>query len=127
MVIQHTIDLRTDSRGMVFEPLQAAELAAQRNVHVVINQPGCIRGNHRHRAATEILTVQGPALVRWSEGGEVAEQSVAAGVLIRFVFGPGVAHAVKNTGSDPTLLVAFADRVHDPANPDIEFVELIGP
>lgn len=54
-----------DARGVVFEPLEAAELAAQRNVHVVLTEPGAIRGNHYHRLRREIATVIGPARVAW--------------------------------------------------------------
>jgi dTDP-4-dehydrorhamnose 3,5-epimerase-like enzyme len=53
-----------DSRGSVFEPLDPERLPSQRNVHVVVTEPGRVRGNHYHIRGTEALTVQGPALVR---------------------------------------------------------------
>ena len=37
----------------------------------------------------------------------------------------GTAHAFKNTGSKPFLLVSFNTEEHDPARPDVERVELI--
>jgi len=43
------IALHRDARGVVFEPLAAAALAACANVHVVVSRPGAVRGNHLHR------------------------------------------------------------------------------
>jgi hypothetical protein len=40
------ITLHQDSRGTVFEALDAGYLARQRNVHVVVTEPACVRGNH---------------------------------------------------------------------------------
>lgn len=125
-----TIDTPTvhrDARGAVFEPLDAAGLAAQRNVHVVLTEPGRVRGNHLHRHATETITLQGPALVRVREAGAVRDHHVAAGEVTRFTIPPGVAHAVQNTGDGPMLLVSFVTRAHDPAAPDVEPDVLIEP
>jgi dTDP-4-dehydrorhamnose 3,5-epimerase-like enzyme len=60
-----------NSRGSVFEPLDPQHLAGQRNVHVVVTKPGCVRGNHYHTRGTEVVTVQGPALVRLRDGERV--------------------------------------------------------
>jgi mannose-6-phosphate isomerase-like protein (cupin superfamily) len=40
-------------------------------------------------------------------------------MVTRFIIPPGVSHAIQNLGSRPTLLVAFRDRAHDPAHPDV--------
>jgi dTDP-4-dehydrorhamnose 3,5-epimerase-like enzyme len=116
-----------DARGAVSEPLDAAGLAAQRNVHVVLTEPGCVRGNHLHRHATEVMTVYGPALVRTREAGVVRDHPVPAGAALRFTIPPGVSHAVQNTGKAPMLLVSFVTREHDPAAPDVESDVLIEP
>lgn len=87
-----------DARGVVFEPLDAAALAAQRNVHVVLSVPG-----------TRIETIDVPAGAAW-----------------RFEFPPGVAHAFENTGRETQVLVAFATQPHDPANPDTFRDTLLG-
>ena len=55
-----------DQRGYVYEPLDAAELSAQRNVHVVFTAPGEIRGNHFHDTGCEVTAVSGPARVRYA-------------------------------------------------------------
>jgi dTDP-4-dehydrorhamnose 3,5-epimerase-like enzyme len=118
--------LHRDSRGSVFEPLDAERLPGQRNVHIVITEPGCVRGNHYHTRGTEVVTVQGPALVRIRDGQGVQDALVPEGAVTRFIIPPGVAHAIQNLGTRPTLLVAFRDLADDPTNPDVVRQVLIG-
>jgi UDP-2-acetamido-2,6-beta-L-arabino-hexul-4-ose reductase len=113
------ITLHCDARGFVFEPVVSGELPAQRNVHVVLTEPGGIRGNHFHRRATEISVVAGPGLVRVRLAEGVRDFVVPAGEVWRFDFPPGVPHAFKNTGERAQFLVAFNTEAHDPAQPDV--------
>ena len=124
-----------DARGVVFEPLDAAQLAAQRNVHVVLTAPGAVRGNHYHRLLHEVTAVVGPARVAWRAApradGTLAEATaesveVPAGEVWRFEFPPGITHAYENTGSETLVLVAFSSRPHDPADPDTYRDPLLG-
>jgi dTDP-4-dehydrorhamnose 3,5-epimerase-like enzyme len=108
-----------DNRGSVFEPLDPERLPSQRNVHVVVTEPGRVRGNHYHTRATEVLTVQGPALVRVRDEQGVQDTLIPEGAVTRFTIPPGMAHAIQNLGTRPTLLVAFRDRADDPAAPDV--------
>ena len=119
--------VKGDARGFVYEPVQAAELAVQHNVDVVISEPGAVRGNHFHRRGSEILTVVGPALIRVREDGEVREVTVAEGEVMRCHFPPLVPHAVRNTGARSNVLVAFNTVGHDPAAPDVFPDELFRP
>lgn len=114
-----------DARGWLCEPLDAAGLAGQRNVHVVVTWPGEVRGNHLHRQTTEVLVVLGPALVRIREGDGDRDYVVPEGEVQRYRVPPGVAHAIQNTGTAPGWLVAFADREHDRAHPDTVRVVLL--
>lgn len=132
-----------DARGVVFEPLDAAQLGAQRNVHVVLSAPGTVRGNHFHRVLHEVTVVVGPARVAWrpahdaaatagnagtprpghargelTDGVTAGAVDVPAGEAWRFEFPPGIAHAYLNTGQETQVLVAFSSEPHDPANPD---------
>lgn len=107
-----------DARGSLFEPLDATELLRQKNVHVVLTQPGEIRGNHRHTAATEMTVVVGPCLVRLKEGDALRDVEVPPGEAWRFTIPPGVVHAYRNTGDATMLLISFASALHDPTNPD---------
>ena len=113
------LESHADARGLVFEPVQPEHLAAQRNAHVVITQPGGIRGNHYHRHGSEITVILGPALVRLREGQTVRDIPVPPGKIVRFFFPPGVAHAFQNTGTAPMLAVAFNSQAFDPAQPDV--------
>ncbi len=108
-----------DERGQVFEPLDAQGLGEQRNVHVVLTEPGQIRGNHFHRVGWEVSTVVGPALVRYREGGQTTSVEVPPNEVWRFRFPPGVVHAFQNIGTEPMLIVSFNTVPHDPANADV--------
>lgn len=115
-----TVPMHADARGAVFEPVDGADLAVQRNTHVVLSEPGAIRGNHRHHVGREVTVVVGPAVVRYREAGVVHEVQVAAGVAQRFRFPAGVSHAFRNPGPGLMILASFNSEVHDPAHPDLE-------
>lgn len=112
------LEMHRDARGTVLEPLRPDQIAGQRNVHVVVNHPGCVRGNHFHRRGTEVCVVYGPALFRIRTGDRVHDTAVPAGEAYRFTIPPLVSHAVRNTGIEPHLLVAFNTVEHDPDAPD---------
>lgn len=112
------IAVGTDDRGCVFEPLSSEALRRQGNVHLVVTLPGRVRGNHYHVKGFEILVVRGPALVRHRDEAQVTETVVPDGRVVRFSFPPGVPHAIRCTGSQPGLLVAFSSEIHDPSRPD---------
>lgn len=115
-----SVTLHADARGAVFEPVGAVEIAAQRNAHVVISEPGAVRGNHRHHVGHEVAVVVGPAVVRYREAGVVQEVQVPAGSAQRFRFPAGVSHAFRNPGPGVMILASFNSEVHDPAHPDLE-------
>jgi dTDP-4-dehydrorhamnose 3,5-epimerase-like enzyme len=109
-----SVDARRDARGSLFEPLNDAQLAAQKNVHVVLTGPNEVRGNHWHASAVEITTVVGPCLVRLKEAGTIRDVEVPAGETWRFTIPPGVVHAFRNTGDGVMVLISFSTEVHDP-------------
>jgi len=113
-----TVETHRDARGSLFEPMNDADLPAQRNVHVVITEPGAVRGNHVHERAVEMTTVAGPCLVRLKEAGQIRDIEVPVGETWRFTIPPGVVHAYRNTGDSMMVLISFSTRVHDPASPD---------
>lgn len=113
-----TLTSHRDARGSLFEPLNMEELSRQRNTHVVLTQPGQVRGNHWHRRSTEMTVVVGPCLVRLKEEAGLRDVQVPAGEAWRFTLPPGVVHAYQNTGEGTMLLISFASEVHDPADPD---------
>ncbi len=113
-----TLTAHRDPRGFVFEPLTDDELAAQKNVHVVLTQPNEVRGNHSHRTATETTTVVGPCLVRLKEGDSLRDVEVPEGETLRFTIPPGVVHAYRNTGDKVMVLISFSTNIHDPSGTD---------
>lgn len=113
------IVVHRDARGSVFEPLAADALAAQRNVHIVLTEPGAVRGNHYHPLGTEVVAFPGPMLVRLRDGDERMDFEVADGEVIKLTIPPGVAHAFKNTGQTLTAMVAFNTEAHDRDQPDV--------
>ncbi len=120
-----TVRTHRDARGAVFEPVGVAELAGSRNVHVVLTEPGGVRGNHRHVVGTEVSVVTGPALVRLKEDGVVRDVEVPAGETWRFTVPPGVAHAYRNPGPGTMVLIGFNSELHDPAHPDAVREEIL--
>jgi dTDP-4-dehydrorhamnose 3,5-epimerase-like enzyme len=108
-----------DARGYVFEPLGPEALGGFRNVHVVYSAPGAVRGSHYHLKGMEVCSVTGPTLVRYRLKAKVHDVLVPAGQAWRFTFPPGVAHAFRNEGNEPTLLAAFNTEEHSPDQPDL--------
>ena len=107
-----------DQRGLVLELLAAEDFASQRNAHVVVSLPGIVRGNHYHTKGRETITILGPSLVRFREQGRIQEVVVPDKEAWRFVFLPGVSHAIKNLSGEANILVAFNTLEHDPTDAD---------
>jgi dTDP-4-dehydrorhamnose 3,5-epimerase-like enzyme len=117
----------TDHRGLVVELLAAEDFASQRNAHVVVSSAEVVRGNHYHEKGRETITIIGPALVRFRKNEKIEEVMVPNKEAWRFVFPPGVSHAIKNLSAEPNVLVAFNTVEHDPVNPDTYPDTLIEP
>ncbi len=113
------VQLHRDARGWVLEPVDLETLRAQANAHLVLTEPGAVRGNHYHERGTEVTVLMGPALVRVRLDGEVKDIPVPGGQAYRFLFPPGVPHAMQNTGDLPMIVIAFNTVAHDPARPDV--------
>jgi len=112
------LNVITDQRGFVLELLPAEDFASQRNAHVVVSLPGIVRGNHYHTKGRETITILGPSLVRFREQGRIQEVVVPDKEAWRFVFLPGVSHAIKNLSGEANILVAFNTLEHDPTDAD---------
>ena len=124
-VAVQTVNTFRDARGSLFEPLSDAELAGQKNVHVVLTQPNEVRGNHVHRTAVETTSVVGPCLIRLKEAGAIRDLDVPAGEIWRLTIPPGVVHAFRNTGESMMVLVSFSTHLHDPAGSDTEREQIL--
>jgi UDP-2-acetamido-2,6-beta-L-arabino-hexul-4-ose reductase len=126
-VIVQSVKTHRDARGSVFEPLTDAELAGQKNVHVVLTQPNEVRGNHAHRTAVETTSVVGPCLIRLKEAGVIRDIEVPQGEIWRLTIPPGVVHAFRNTGDSAMVLVSFSTNLHDPAGSDTIREQILQP
>jgi dTDP-4-dehydrorhamnose 3,5-epimerase-like enzyme len=119
MSVPHeSVKIITDQRGFVLELLDTENFGSQRNAHLVVSLPGVVRGNHYHTRGEETITVLGPSLVRFREHGVIGEKLVPEKEAWRFIFPPGVSHAIKNLGAETNILSAFNTVEHDPNNPD---------
>jgi UDP-2-acetamido-2,6-beta-L-arabino-hexul-4-ose reductase len=78
-----------------------------------------VRGNHYHIIGIETLVIMGPALVRIRVEDNTRDIEISSKDAYRFIFPPKVSHAIKNTGDQPNILVAFNTLIHDPDNPDV--------
>jgi len=117
-----TIDqlkIHEDNRGIVFEPIEDGSILLQQNCHVVISKPGAIRGNHYHLSGTETLAVMGPALLRLKEGNQISNFEMPLNQIYKIIIPPNVTHAIKNTGKQNNILIAFNTVHHDRNNPDL--------
>jgi dTDP-4-dehydrorhamnose 3,5-epimerase-like enzyme len=123
--VVQSVKTHRDARGCLFEPLTDAELAGQKNVHVVLTQPNEVRGNHVHRTAVETTSVVGPCLIRLKEGGSIRDLEVPAGETWRLTIPPGVVHAFRNTGESMMVLVSFSTNLHDPAGSDTQREQIL--
>ncbi|MBD3251639.1 hypothetical protein GF380_04275 [Candidatus Uhrbacteria bacterium] len=115
----------SDARGTVFEPLAVEEMLNQKNVHVVTSKPGVIRGNHYHIEGEETIVVIGPVQVRFREDDKHQDIEVSENEVYRFIFPPGVPHAIKNTSEKTNVLIAFNTQPHDRNHPDTIREELL--
>jgi UDP-2-acetamido-2,6-beta-L-arabino-hexul-4-ose reductase len=118
-IIIDELTVHSDDRGIVFEPIAENSLEQQHNAHVVVSQPGAVRGNHYHIYGTETISVKGPALLRIREENDTRDIEIPNARIFRFIIPPKVSHAIKNTDSQPNILVAFNTQTHDPKNPDV--------
>ncbi|MDP9083269.1 MAG: hypothetical protein M3N50_05830 [Pseudomonadota bacterium] len=118
VVVEKSVKTFRDARGALFEPLTDAELAHQKNVHVVLTEPQETRGNHHHGTATETTTLVGPCLIRLKEEGVIRDLEVPSGEIWRLTIPPGVVHAFRNTGTATMVLVSFSTNLHDPSGSD---------
>jgi dTDP-4-dehydrorhamnose 3,5-epimerase-like enzyme len=108
-----------DQRGRLVEPIAAGQIPEQLNSHLIITEPGCIRGNHYHMSGTEIFVMFGPGLVRLREEGVLRDVVVAENACVRFTIPPGVSHAFQNLGSRPMAAISFNTHLHDRTRPDV--------
>jgi oxalate decarboxylase/phosphoglucose isomerase-like protein (cupin superfamily) len=111
--IDVTPTVYADERGWAAFPWdhlpQPAALDAA-SLHVVVTEPGRLRGNHLHPAAGEWLYVfSGEAELAWPDiGGERRSRRLSGHQTLVYI-PPGLPHALLALGDAPLWLVAGRD------------------
>ena len=97
------------------------------SLHVVMTNPGGIRGNHAHPYAAEWLYVyEGEFNFCWGSTPESTKNSrrlAGRNTLVRIP--PGLAHTLVNVGNGPAWLVAVRERPAQSTDEHTRPVELI--
>lgn len=119
----HPTTRHTDPRGWLLKVLQDRHVggAPFGEIYLTSCVPGGTRAGHLHQVTREwFCPVGGRALlVLGDANGAIAariELDAADPQVVEVP--PGVAHLIVATGTEPFLLLAFADRAYDPAAPD---------
>lgn len=122
----HLLTNLGDLRGWTFRiPDKArAFLGEIHEMHMASIMPGCIRGNHVHTGRKEVLFLQFETecqfawALRDSDQVNIQTFTKPGGVMIQIM--PEVVHTIKNTGSEPVILLACSDGAFDPEYKDTE-------
>jgi len=116
------LTVHRDPRGALFEALrfssQDIQLGGQIYVYTV--EPGARRGDHFHENKCEWFTcVAGRVrlLMKTKQGERVDETLDATTPMMAFA-GPGTSHAVVNETQEVAVIMAYASKEFDPADPD---------
>lgn len=112
-----------DARGWLAEIFRSDELSADLRpemAYVSVTLPGQARGPHEHRHQTDIFCFLGPGeldLYLWDGRGGQAKPArhvlrVGASNPVVVVIPPGVVHGYRTAGSEPALVLNFANRLY---------------
>jgi dTDP-4-dehydrorhamnose 3,5-epimerase-like enzyme len=111
-----------DARGTLFEALRFSlqDIPKGGQIYVYTVAPGARRGDHFHDHKSEWFTcVAGRVrlLMKTKDGDRVDEMLDANAPQMVFV-GPGTSHAVANETQEIAVIMAYASKEFDPADPD---------
>jgi oxalate decarboxylase/phosphoglucose isomerase-like protein (cupin superfamily) len=99
-----------------------ATLSEVKDMHVASIMPGHIRGNHFHAERKEVIVVVFED--RWSlywdsgSGTDVISRSFDGCGAVAITVPHDCAHAIRNDGGAPLVMVAFTDGPYDADHPD---------
>jgi UDP-2-acetamido-2,6-beta-L-arabino-hexul-4-ose reductase len=116
------LEVHSDNRGWLAEMLKRDEIKEEiKQIYVASIKPGKIRGNHYHLKRIEwFFVAQGKADIYLED--IKTKEHICLGVSseepkVVTIF-PGIAHAVKNTGKDASLLVSAQNNIYNFEHPD---------
>ena len=114
--------LIVDERGWFFKAITGNEEglpAHTGEVYLTLGKPGQSKGGHYHPEAVEWFTVvAGHALLKLEdvETHEKREIPLSLDAAISVFIPNKVAHEVYNAGDDDFILLAYTDKLYDPAD-----------
>ena len=97
-------------------------------VYLFTMNPGAIRGNHYHQSKNEwFFLAQGAVelLLRDITAQNNTVKTLTATKPEVVAIPAGTAHTLKNSHSDPALIIAYIDQEFDPNQPDTYPMNLI--
>ncbi|MDD5111137.1 MAG: cupin domain-containing protein [Candidatus Altiarchaeota archaeon] len=125
------LDVHTDQRGWLAEILKQEHVQAGKpfgQFYVTTAHPGVVKANHFHSRKTEwFCVIRGNALLVLSDksGQQREEIPIGEGNMVVVRIPPGVAHGIKNVGSDMMYLLAYIDEPYNPADPDTTAAKVV--
>jgi dTDP-4-dehydrorhamnose 3,5-epimerase-like enzyme len=118
------IELFEDDRGALWKVLKAGRLpkdSALGELYTLFSRKGAARGNHYHKATAEwFCVVQGTVRCKLAlpSTGARAEYVLHGKRPSLIRIPPGVAHSLVTESDETSIVLAYADRAYDEANPD---------
>lgn len=117
------VTIHADPRGAL---IKAHPGPVAGEVYVVSAQPGAARGHHLHRDMAEaFVCLSGDCVLGLLDPLTGAHRHVPLPVGVRAWVPAGLAHALFNVGSEVLVVLACAERLHDPQ--DVERVQVPAP
>ena len=116
------LEVHSDDRGILYEALRFSSQAIPQGgqIYVYTVAPGARRGDHFHQHKSEWFTcVSGQLrlLMKTKDGDRFDEQLDSDSPRLVFA-GPGTSHAVVNETEKEAVIVAYASKEFDSADPD---------
>jgi dTDP-4-dehydrorhamnose 3,5-epimerase len=116
------LTVHRDARGTLYEALRftSQDIPQGGQIYVYTVAPGERRGDHFHSHKSEwFACVAGRVrLMMKTEQGEQVDQILDADAPKMVFAGPGTSHAVLNDTAEVAVIMAYASKEFDPADPD---------
>lgn len=116
------LTVHRDARGALYEALRFTSQGIPQGgqIYVYTVAPGERRGDHFHGHKSEWFTcVAGQVrLLMKTQQGDRVDQILYASVPRMVFAGPGTSHAVVNETGEVAVIMAYASKEFDPADPD---------
>jgi dTDP-4-dehydrorhamnose 3,5-epimerase-like enzyme len=116
------LTVHRDARGALYEALRFTSQGIPQGgqIYVYTVAPGERRGDHFHGHKSEWFTcVAGRVrLLMKTQQGDRLDQALDANAPKMVFAGPGTSHAVVNETTEIAVMMAYASKEFDPADPD---------